>query len=121
MKKSALTAVFLLILSPLALPARARPGAGAPPVLRVSDHDDDDEAFEDAHDAPPPDRMEERAAPPSGVHLWIGGHWGRRAGGWVWVPGHWRLPPRAHARWVPGHWKLNRRCRCWRWKRGHWR
>ena len=120
MNKSALTAIFLLGLSPLAVPLRAQPKA-PPRVQLVADHDDDDENFEDAHEAPPPARAEERPAPPSSVHIWLGGHWGRRAGGWIWVAGRWHLPPRARARWDSGHWKYNRRCRCWRWRRGHWR
>ena len=121
MNKTALTAVFLIGLSPLATPLCAQAKAAGPTVLRVADHDDDDDASEDAQEAPPPPREEQQTAPPSSIHIWIGGHWAMRAGRWAWIPGRWRRPPRRRAIWIAGRWELNRRCHCYRWHRGRWR
>ena len=54
---------------------------------------------------PPPLQREVIYERPSPVHVWIGGHWGFRAGRHVWVGGRWDLPPRANVVWVEPRWE----------------
>jgi hypothetical protein len=59
-----------------------------------------------------------RPARPSGVHVWIDGHYIVHLGAWKWVEGHWAKPQRRGAVWVPPH--VRRKGDCWCWRPGHW-
>ncbi len=54
---------------------------------------------------PPPLQREVIVERPSPLHVWIGGHWGFRAGRHVWVGGRWDLPPRPNVVWVEPRWE----------------
>ena len=53
---------------------------------------------------PPPPQREIIIERPSPLHVWIGGHWGWRAGQHLWVGGRWALAPRQNAVWVASRW-----------------
>jgi len=75
-----------------------------------------------APEAPPPPRMERRAARPSRDHVWIKGYWDRQDDRWAWAPGRWEVPTQSGSRWIspqyrpeggayryePGHWSHQR-------------
>ena len=54
---------------------------------------------------PPPPQREIIYARPSPMHVWIGGHWGFRAGRHVWIGGRWDAPPRSNVIWVGPRWE----------------
>lgn len=54
--------------------------------------------------APPPPQREIIIERPSPLHVWIGGHWGWRAGKHLWIGGRWALAPRPNAVWVAARW-----------------
>ena len=54
---------------------------------------------------PPPPPTEIIVERPSPYHIWIGGHWGFRAGRHVWIGGRWDLPPRTDVVWVEPRWE----------------
>jgi hypothetical protein len=67
---------------------------------------------------PPPElKVEVKPAPPYPHAVWVDGYWKWSHGRHVWVPGHW--VKRAHGTWVPGHWE--ERPRGWVFIKGHWR
>ena len=53
---------------------------------------------------PPPPQREIIVERPSPLHVWIGGHWGWRAGKHLWIGGRWALAPRPNAVWVAPRW-----------------
>jgi len=53
---------------------------------------------------PPPPQREIIIERPSPLHVWIGGHWGWRAGKHLWIGGRWALSPRPNAVWVAPRW-----------------
>ena len=55
--------------------------------------------------APPPAQREIIVERPSAYHIWIGGHWGLRAGKHVWIGGRWDMPPRTNLVWVEPRWE----------------
>jgi len=68
---------------------------------------------------PPPVVVVGRPPRPSGVHIWIEGHYVVESGSWVWVGGHWARPSRRGSVWVPGHTRQGERG--WHWRPGRWR
>ena len=56
-------------------------------------------------EAPPPPPREIIVERPSHHHVWLGGHWGIRAGRHVWVGGRWDVPPRSDVVWVEPRWE----------------
>jgi hypothetical protein len=70
--------------------------------------------------APPPEPVVVVTRPPrpSGIHVWIGGHFIVETGRWVWVEGHWARPRHRGARWVPP--RTRRKGSHWGYRPGHW-
>jgi len=67
---------------------------------------------------PPPVVVVTRPPRPSGIHVWIDGHYIVSTGRWVWRPGHWRRPERRGAVWAPP--RTRRKGDRWGYRPGHW-
>ena len=68
---------------------------------------------------PPPVVIVPRPAPPSRLHVWIGGQYVVQSHRWVWVEGHWARPEHHGTVWVPSHTRQSGHV--WLWRPGHWR
>ena len=66
--------------------------------------------------APPPARIELRAAAPCAGAVWVDGHWSWSGRKHVWVPGYWERNP--EGTWVAGYWE--ERPDGWVWIDGYW-
>ena len=67
---------------------------------------------------PPPVVVVTHPPRPSGIHVWIDGHFIVDTGRWVWVDGHWDRPRHRGMVWVPPH--TRPRGERWGWRPGHW-
>ena len=88
------------------VPPQQAPSARQPEVIVI-------------REAPPPPPREIIVERPSHHHVWIGGHWGSRAGRHVWVGGRWDLPPRSDVVWIEPRWE--RRSHGYVLIEGYWR
>jgi hypothetical protein len=66
---------------------------------------------------PPAPLVESPAPDPSGLHLWVSGHWGWQQDQYQWVPGHWENRRQGYA-WAPDHW--SQEGPRWHYLPGHW-
>ena len=113
MKHRSLLAAALLV-APLAIPStataavRIEGGLIVPPVVV-------------APGPPPPLRHEIVPPPPgpSGLAVWVPGHWEWSGRSYFWVGGHYVERPEVGLIWEPGRW-IGRHGH-WEWRGGHWR
>ena len=69
---------------------------------------------------PPEPLIEVRPAPPSPVHVWVGGYYGYSNNNYVWNRGFYQVPPSGRREWNEGRYERNQRGR-YTYRLGHWR